>query len=165
MNEKKKKIEKKSKPPKKSEVEQLREKCDEYLNGWKRAQADYKNLQKSVADERGQMRKFAAEGVIVPLLDIYSNFQMALEQLPEGDRDNGWVVGFGHIAKQLGDLLEQEGVQRIETVGKEFDPRVHEAVQDESSNKGNGKQIISKEVRPGYTLADKVIVPAKVIVG
>ena len=105
--------------------------------------------------------------ILIQLLPVYDNLKLALKHA--GKRSD-WVIGVEHVANQFRKVLEENGVEEIETVGQEFDPEIHEAVK--SHNTENYQQaaeserdnIIKKEIRAGYKLNGKVIFPAKVIV-
>ena len=88
--------------------EDLEKKCEEYLNGWKRAMADYQNLVKDVAKERLEFVKFANQSLILEFLLILDNFKLAFSKIPEKEKDGAWVVGFSHIKKQLEDFIQRE---------------------------------------------------------
>lgn len=161
----------------------LEKKCDEYLDGWKRAQADYQNLKKETAKWREDFVKFASSELVIELLDVYSNFKLAWDHLDESKRKEPWAVGFDHIRKQLWDVLERHGVEEIKTVGEKFDPTKHEAVKkilkhegmktqgrdihayDNTHKESRGKvndDVVTKEVHPGFTLHGRIVRPAKV---
>ena len=139
------------------------EQAIENLAGWKRAQADYANLQKEHIQDRADFVKYANGNLVVELLSVYDNFKSAFTTIPEKDKDNGWVIGFEYIKKQIGDFLEHNGVTEIKTIGEKFDPQLHEAV-DSQEDKSETEDIILKEVKSGYKLNDKVIQCAKVVV-
>jgi len=112
------------------ELEELRNKCDEYLNGWKRAQADYMNLKKQTEEDRSRWIKMANLNLIEELLPVYDNFKLATEHIPEEQRNQGWVVGIEHIKNQLRNFFTSQGVEeRIVKEGDEFDVSVMEAVE------------------------------------
>ena len=147
----------------KDEIALLRTQCEEYLNGWKRAMADYQNLVKDVAKEKLEFVKFANQNLILELLLILDNFKLAFSNVPDAEKNGAWVVGFSHIKKQLEDFLRENGVEEIKTVGEKFDPMLHEAVEKvENSEKESG--VIVDEKRSGYKLHGKVVQAAKVVV-
>lgn len=146
-----------------SELEALQQKCDEYLNGWKRALADYQNLQKDSIAQRSELIKSANAGLILELLPIMDNFKIAFKQIPENEMNSAWVVGFSHIKKQLEDILSAYGVENIQTVGQKFNFLEHEAVANENKP-DHEDQMILVENKPGYKLHGKVIQVAKVTV-
>lgn len=145
------------------ELIELKKKCDEYLNGWKRAQADYQNLKKQTVSQQIDFIKFANENVILELIPVLDNFQSAYNALPKELVNNSWVQGIKFIKKQLEDVLVKNGVKQIECLNKEFDPKFHEAVNCKKENNiKKAKLIVCKELCKGYELNGKIIRPAKV---
>ena len=145
----------------KSELEELKSQCEEYLAGWQRSKADYENLKKETDQKISEVSSFSKSAVLAELIPILDNFNKAVDHVPEDQKDQDWVVGVFHIKKQLEDFLAQKGLEKIKTVGQEFDHNLHEAVGKEKGE----KDIIVKEVSSGYKLNGMVIIPAKVIVG
>lgn len=145
------------------ELAALQTQCAEYLNGWKRCQADYQNLVKETAKNQADFVRFANQNLILELLPLLDNFKMAQGQIPEKERASAWGQGFSHILKQFQDFLKQQGVMEIETVGQKFNLIEHEAVET-VSDPAQEDDIIVAEKRPGYKLNNKVVQVAKVIV-
>ena len=151
------------------ELEKLQQKCDEYLNGWKRAKADYLNLKKETEGKQMEMVQFANAALLSQLFPMYENFKLALEHVPEehgpsaGSGQAEWVTGFTNIKKQFTDFFKNLGIEEIKTVGEKFDPLMHEAV-EKKSVEGKEADIVVEEVKTGYKLHGKVLVVAKVVV-
>jgi len=124
-------------------------KAQEYLDGWKRAQADLINYRKDEAKRLAEFAKFANESLIIELLDVLDDLQKALEHASGPD-------GLGQIVKKFEDLLTKHGVEKISTAS-EFDPLLHEAVGGDPDGDG------LEEIRAGYTMNGKVIRPARVM--
>lgn len=136
----------------KSEDINLAEELSEMEGNWKRALADYQNLQKRVAEEKEEMLKFANLVLISQLLPVLDN----LELLGKHNKDEGIKM----IIKGFKDVLKDSGVKEIEvSKGDDFDPLLMEAVE------ANGEGSVSEVLQPGYKLSDKLIRPTKVIVG
>ncbi|MFP4514781.1 MAG: nucleotide exchange factor GrpE [Parcubacteria group bacterium] len=132
---------------------------------YKRAIADYQNLLKETATEKSNYYKYALEDFMLEILPVYDNLKMSIKSLNEEQANNPWVEGIKYVIKQFKRILENQGVKQIEVVDKPFDPHTMEAISDDSSKDGNDIEgICEKEVKPGYKLHDKVIIPAKVIV-
>lgn len=154
------------------EVEEWQKKAEEYLNGWKRCQADFENYKKNQENLRKDFLQFANENLILEILPVLDNFQASLEHIPEDQKNNSWVVGINHIQKQLENILKNNGIKEIKVQkGDEFDPRFHEAIIDnsqlnnfEKKEKEEEKNKIFKIVQKGYTIGDKVIRPTRVII-
>jgi len=158
----------------------LQKKCEEYLSGWQRAQADYHNLQKEYEKKRVDLVKLANADLLLDILPIYDNFKLAFNHIPAEAKQQDWVVGIKHIKNQFKQILEQAGIEEIKAVGEEFDPEIHEAVGSHESTKvskhatkDNGpakdgkigeRGIIKREIKSGYKLNGKLLYPAKVIV-
>lgn len=139
------------------EIADLKKKCDEYLNGWKRERADFINYKKDEAERIGQLVKYANEEIILKILPILDNLCMAADHI----KDNGLTL----IKKQLEDFLAKEGVEPIETIGKIFDPSTMESVGEVES--GGVSDIpptntVAEEIQRGYTMHGKLIRVARV---
>ena len=117
---------------KKISYNKLQDKCEEYLSGWKRAQADYHNLEKEMANKRQEWVKMANADILIQLLPVYDNLKLALKHA--GKRSD-WVIGVEHVANQFRKVLEENGVEEIETVGQEFDPEIHEAFKSHNTDR------------------------------
>ncbi|MGB0757104.1 MAG: nucleotide exchange factor GrpE [Patescibacteria group bacterium] len=160
---------KKNKPKKskqtgmKKKLQELEEKSAEYLQGWQRAQADYQNLQKQSAAEKQALAEYIKAEVLKDFFPIIDHYYMAVEHIPEKAKDEVWVQGFVYLQKQFDQTLEAMGVERIETIGKQFDVETMEAVETKNDDQTEADTVL-REVRAGYRLGDIVIVPAKVIV-
>ena len=137
------------------------EQATQNLGGWQRAQADYANLKRETAENQHLMTTIATTALLEDLLPIYNHFKLALKHIPEATRSEGWATGLGHIEKQFRDLLTKYQVNEIKTVGESFDPSRHEALAHEA-HEGTDTDIIFEEVMPGYTIGERVLMPAKV---
>ena len=149
----------------------LEAKCDEYLSGWKRALADYENLKKQSAQMRDEDRRRVRMSVAEDLLPVIDNFGYVTKHAPslEGVNDDfkkkfdTWFQGIGHIDRQFTEALKGLGVEAIESVGKPFDPKLHEAGgSKKDETKADGEVL--EEVIKGWKIGEIVIRPAKVIV-
>lgn len=139
----------------------LEQKAGEYLAGWQRAQADYKNLQRDTAKRVSDITKYANEDLLTQLLPIVDYFTYAFKGVPDVERNSSWLKGVEHIQTNFIRVLEDNGVNRIKTVGEMFDASMHESLE---TVEGTGKEhgTIIEEVAPGFTLNGKVIRSAKV---
>lgn len=172
--EKKKKIDKKlgneekEKKVEEIEIQKPKDKAEEYLNNWKRTQADFENYKKDQAKMMGDFRKFASLDMIMQILPVLDNFNASLEHVPEDQKDNAWVTGIIYIKKQLEDVLKNNGVSEIETkIGDKFNPEIHEAVKSDSNDANehsNDSNVVTRIVQKGYKIDGKVIRAARVIV-
>jgi len=136
--------------------------AEEYLNGWKRERANFENYKKEEAKRLEEFAKFANEGLLLELIPLADEAEIALKLMPEDIKTNhpNWVKGVEEIRKKFNEFLETNGVFRIKTVEEEFNPSLHEAVETVPTDGKSG--IVVEEVRAGYTLHGKVIRPARV---
>ena len=141
---------------KKIKKDSLPKKYDELEHKYKRALADYQNLVKQTAREKWEFAKFANEQLLQEILPVYDNLKLALEHANKTPNNGNIKDGVQHIVKQFKNTLKDAGVEEIKTVGEKFNPETMEAVE------GKGEKV-KKEVKPGYKLNGKVIMPAKVI--
>jgi len=147
------------------EYEALLEKLKEF-EGLKdkmlRVAADFENARKRLTRERDEFAKFAQENLISRLLPILDNFERALIHAVEVEdpKAKGLITGIQMVLKQLSDIFKNQGLKRVETVGKHFDAHLHEVV---SYVEGEGvDHEIVEEVEPGYILHERLLRAAKV---
>ncbi|MBI4252750.1 nucleotide exchange factor GrpE [Candidatus Uhrbacteria bacterium] len=149
----------------KHELETCKKQCEEYLNGWKRAKADYinyKNETEKRRDELAGMALMTSAAQFIPPLD---NLKIAFIQLPDELKESDWVRGIEQIRKQLVEIMKGLGVEEFAepVVGAAFDPAKFYAVGEERRDDFEDG-VITQEVSPGYTFRGSLMVPAKVIV-
>lgn len=142
------------KPLSKKEAE-LNNKIVELTEALQRERADATNIRRRHEAEITSLRSRVKSVVISDLLPVIDNFDRALKHVPKDLEDNEYVKGVSAVVKQFESTLADMGVQKIETVGKQFDPHLHEAV---SMEEGEGNdEIISEELQSGYKIGDDVI--------
>ena len=130
---------------------------------WKRALADYQNLQKETAKEKAEFVKFANSAILMEILPVYENLKTSLEHADENNHD-AWLKGIKHVIKQFENILKDNGVEIINPVDSEFNPAEHEAVEKMETDDEKQVNKIAKVVKIGYKLHDRVIQAAKVVV-
>ncbi|RJP61131.1 MAG: nucleotide exchange factor GrpE [Candidatus Auribacter fodinae] len=148
----------------KEDYEKL-QKTDEYFNQMLRIQAEFDNYRKRVNKEKIEFHKYANEKLLSEILPILDNFQRALKTLEEHvtQENHPFFQGVEMIYKQMAQLMKQYDVQELETVGKPFDPRFHEAVQQIESADHPDSTVVT-EISRGYMLNDRLLRPAIVVV-
>src|SRR3989338_524166 len=150
------------------ELEKLKQERDEYLDGWKRAKADFINYKREEDDRMRMLAEYARSAVVLRVLPILDSLARAEKEIPEDQKADRVVKGFLQIVEQWREFLKQEGVAEIETVGKPFNPAVHEAVGEVDPSPpvgGSGQEesgMIVEEVEKGYIRNGMVLRPAKV---
>lgn len=145
----------------KGELEQARTEAAENRASWQRAAADFANYRRRSEQEREATLGLANEMLLAKLLAVVDDFDRALASMPAELQDLGWVEGLWLVERKLRALLESEGVTPMESVGKSFDPREHEAVIHEETTSAPDGQVIG-EVQRGYRIRDRVLRPALV---
>lgn len=145
----------------KKELKECQKLRDEYLDGWKRARAEFLNYKKEEATRISELMKYANEGLILKMLPILDNIYISEKNLPENFKDNQWVKGILRIKDQILDFLKSQGVEEIKCLGKKFDPNFHEAVQVLEKKDAKPGTVI-EEIKKGYTFQGRVLRPARV---
>lgn len=153
MDDKKTKKLEEEKNGKKDDIVHLKQKISELENQVKRTLADYQNLEKRVAEQRRELIINANKHLLLRLLPVLDTLMFALLHT----KDKGLELSI----QQFMDALKAEGVKKIETKDKVFDPKLMECIEVAGGEEG---KVIS-EVLAGYTLNDEVLRPAKVKVG
>jgi molecular chaperone GrpE len=128
-----------------------------------RRSADFENFKKRSENEQMNLLKFAAEPFIIKILGVYDDLSRALDHMGEEKNIESIDKGLRLIFDKFSKVLEEQGVKRIESKGKQFDFNYHEALMQQPSNDVPPHTILD-EVEPGYVYKDKVIRHAKVIV-
>lgn len=137
--------------PKDRQIADLKKQIEELNNNWKRALADYQNLEKRTLTKIQDSSKYAAETIIVKLLSVLDTLEQAELHL----KDQGLTLAI----KSFRDVLKEEGVVKIEVIGKKFNPLEMECVE---VVEGQNEDEVLDEMRPGYKLYNKVIRVAQV---
>jgi len=136
---------------------------DEQIAAHQRTAADFANFRRRTAEEREREAGLASESLLIKALAVADDMDRALAAVPENLAAEPWVEGVGAINRKLLALLESEGVTPFESIGKEFDPREHEAIaQVPDSGKPAGEVIA--EHRKGWRIRDRILRPAVVSV-
>lgn len=134
---------------------------DEFLDKLQRTKAEYLNYQKRKNKEIGDIRRFAIQDFAIALTSVLDNFTRALHSTKESNDFDKFLEGIQLVEDQFYKTLEDFGVKPIETVGKSFDPVMHEAVIEEEDNNHDHHTVIM-ELQRGFLLHGRVIRPAKV---
>jgi molecular chaperone GrpE len=145
----------------KKELEECRTQSNSYFDGWQRERADFSNYRRRIEREQAQAYQNAVGNVAKKFLVISDDLSRALKNRPtEGDAV-AWSDGLDLIYRKLQQLLESEGVQKMDVTGEQFDPNRHEAISHEDNPDHESGQII-EVVQDGYLLGDRVLRPALV---
>lgn len=158
---KKQKKEEKTKEELKKDLEECQKERDEYLAGWQRQKADIVNHQKEVEARMKELGKMANEELINDFLPVLDSFDLSIKFLQNkelSEEEGGMLKGVEMIRNQLNVVLKKWGLESVESIGQEFNPEFHEAIE---SGEGDNL-IVVEEVLKGYTLNGKLIRPSSV---
>ena len=140
---------------KKPTIAELEEKINDLTEALQRERADAINVRRRAEEDKVKMASFYKAKVIRDLLPALDNLERALKHVPKDLADHDYVKGVKNVARQFEQNLESLGVEKIKTIGEEFDPDVHEAIHMEE---GDGDvEVVCEELQPGYKLGDDVI--------
>jgi molecular chaperone GrpE len=140
------------------ELEQIRAERDQLIDRLARLQAEFDNARKREVKERADARDYTITNTVEPFLGVMDNFQLALKADGTADQLRG---GVELILKQMEDALKSLNVQAVESVGAQFDPRIHEALGNIQTLEFPDHQIL-EEIRRGYKIREKLLRPALV---
>ena len=155
-----------------SEVDQLKlqlaeaqEKNAELQDRYLRQAAEFDNYRKRTMKEKAELIKSAAEKLMVAELPVIDDMDRALENMEKGSDAEACIEGFKLIVQKFKNILTQQGLEKIETEGQDFDTDFHEAIALIPAPTEELKGKILDCVQQGYKLGDKVIRHSKVAVG
>jgi len=137
-----------------------KKKNEELLNRLMYTQADLENYRKRMDKEMKEAGESLTKSLVVRLLVVQDELDLAVENA-KGDGSNAELSeGIDMVKKNLEATLESVGVERIDAVGKPFDPSVHEAV--EKTQGDSDKDMVVEVIRPGFTFRGQLLRPSMV---
>jgi molecular chaperone GrpE len=143
------------------ELAAAKNKAEEYLSSWQRTQADFLNYKRRTEAERQEFNSFANANLVSAILPVLDDLERALDAVPTKYAKSDWVEGVRLVERKFKTILEGQGVKPILALGMAFDPNFHEALRQDKGEEG----IVIGEFQKGYTLNDKLLRPARVVVG
>ena len=143
-----------------TELQALQESFDSVNSQFKRALADYQNLEKRIAEGRSEMNSWAVTNLMRQIAQVMHYFDQAFKGVSEEEQQSNWFKGVKMANLQLQQVLQSEGLEEIKADGQ-FDPTLHEAVDTRDGEDGKILEVVEK----GYMLNGKILKPARVIVG
>lgn len=139
------------------ELDETQEKKSEWENKAKKVKADFENYKKGQEDRKEKWQHDAKKGLAEEMIEVIDNLERAILSANE---DSALLQGVKMVADQLYEKLEDEGLQRIDAEGEEFDPNLHKAVE----KREEGKKVL-EEKRKGYMFGEHVLRESEVVVG
>jgi len=147
----------------KAKIEQLEKESADFKDKYLRRTAEFENYKRRTENDQLNLLKYAAESFIVKLLPTVDDFERSLQHI-DGAKDIDTIKqGIKLVYDKLIKVLEDQGVKKIESVGKPFDVQFHEAIMQRTAP-GTAAHTVLDEVEKGYLYKDKVIRHTKVIV-
>lgn len=142
----------------KKQLEESNARTSEFRDSWMRSQAEFQNYKKRL-ERDNELTYVSMKGdIIKKVLPVLDDLERALQNRPA---DDSWASGIELIARKLQNVLDSEGIKRIEAEGREFDPNFHEAISHEPAD-GVQSGFVIAVVQNGYMLGERVIRPALV---
>ncbi|MFQ6117269.1 MAG: nucleotide exchange factor GrpE [Candidatus Bipolaricaulia bacterium] len=140
--------------------EELQAQIEGYIDRIKHIQADFENYKKRVARERAELERLVEDRVILKFIPIYDNLERAFRSFNHNNDKDSFIEGMERIFSQFRYLLESEGVEPIEALGRQFDPMLHEALLTvEHDGEPN---IVLEEFERGYLRRGRLLRPSRV---
>lgn len=147
-------------PAENEETAKAKAALDELNNRYLRLLADFDNFKRRTANEKSDIYKYGNMNLVKELLPVLDSFELALKAVPDDGPENirAFEEGFAKVCKQLTDALTKDGLERIEALGKVYDPVYHEAIMVVEDADADPNTVID-ELRAGYMYKDKVLRP------
>ncbi|MDP7998303.1 MAG: nucleotide exchange factor GrpE [Synechococcus sp. SP1 MAG] len=139
------------------ELNSLKQEHETVQAQYVRIAADFDNFRKRQVRDQDDLRQQLVCSTLTEILPVVDNFERARQQLnPEGEEAQALHRSYQGLYKQLVDVLKQQGVARMDVVGQEFDPTLHEAVLREE-NQEHAEDIVCEELQRGYHRDGRVL--------
>jgi len=145
----------------KQALAETKEKAENYLTNWQRAQADFINYKRRSEQEKEEYSKFINSALVLSLLPVLDDLERAFESIPPNLAKRSWVEGIRLIERKLRSNLEAQGLSPIEALGKPFDPNFHEAAMYGQGEEGT----VVAELQKGYMFHNRILRPSRVVIG
>jgi molecular chaperone GrpE len=147
-----------------NQSDNLSEELSKLKDSYLRLMAEYDNYTKRTQKEKAELIKSGGEKVLMGLLPVADDFERALNNIDKANDLDAVKEGVDLIYHKFLTFLQQNGVKAIEAIGQPFDEDLFEAVATIPAQNEEQKGLIIDDVQTGYTLNDKVIRHAKVVV-
>ncbi len=148
-----------------NDVAELQASVQELKDKHLRLLAEFENYKKRTMRERLDLINSAGKDAIVNLLPVLDDFNRAKASADNPDHDEQFSEGVSLVYNRLNTILQNQGLKPMISTGEKFDPEIHEAVTEIPVSDENQKGIVVDTIETGYTLNDKIIRHAKVVVG
>ena len=147
------------------ESQDLQNEFDELQNKFHRLYAEFDNYRRRTAREMLDNKEFAGQDLMVSLLQILDDFDRAIKSNEDTQDAEGLKEGFKLIHHKFKSIMEQKGLEHMDSMGKKFDTDHHDAITQIPAPKKKLKGKVVDVIEKGYFLKGKVIRHAKVVIG
>lgn len=145
-----------------NESVKLKEELNDYKDKYLRQLAETENMRKRLQKEKQELTHYALSNLLSEFLNPIDHMESALKHTDNMSEEvKHWGVGFKMILTQFKDVLANNGVEAMETLGKPFNPHLHEAIEAVESEDMPPGTVVEECVK-GFKMGDKVIRPARV---
>jgi molecular chaperone GrpE len=144
-------------------LEEEKNKAEQYLTSLKYLKAEFENYQKRTAKDMDELVKRGSERLARKLLNVVDDFETTIKASKAVGESSKLLSGVEMIQRELMKILRSEGIERIDAVGKKFDPELHEAMMVTKTDKCPQDTVV-EELRPGYMFDGRVLRPSMVSV-
>jgi len=145
-------------------LDSVEQEAKDNYDRWLRVSAEFENYQKRAAREMNDFRKFANERFVKAMLPVVDNLDRAIESSSNDKHaDRSMLEGVNMTLKEILKVFEQFNVKPFESLGKSFDPSLHQAVMQEETE-AHPENSVVKELQKGYMMHDRLLRPAMVVV-
>jgi molecular chaperone GrpE len=148
-------------PGLRKELNETRQKLEDTMASWQRAQADFTNIRKRLEQDKADAIKYAEGDLLIKLLPILDDMERALKAVSPILKDDAWVQGIAGIARKFRSAMESVGLKEICALGFAFDPTMHEACAHLPGPEG----MVIGEYEKGYQFKDRILRAPRVAVG
>ncbi len=151
----------------KEKIKGVQKEKDEYLANWQRERADFVNFKKEEEARLTRVKGLVKESILESLLPILDSFSVAFSNKEAWEKvDENWRRGVEYIYQQFSQVLADNNITEINPVNlDEFDPSLHQSIEDRATEKEEEKGKVLQVIQKGYKIGDSVIRPARVVTG
>ncbi len=139
------------------------DKINELTTDLQRNQADFENFRRRSEEEQAQSVSFGKRSAVIDFLPVLDNLERAITHVPDDLKDHQYMKGMSGVIKQTHEVFDKFGLERIKTVGEQFDAEIMSAVQMDDSE--GDTEVVIEELQSGYMLSGAVVRHAMVKVG
>lgn len=143
------------------EIKKLQEEIKALQDKYLRTFAEHENFKKRINEERVRDRTYANQGLLEQIINVTDIFDKAVNVKTDDPKLENFLIGFKMINENIKQVLENEGVKKINAVGEVFDAKYHMAVETDF-DKDKDENIILEEIQTGYIFKDRILRPSRV---